>query len=61
MAVAKTRKYKKVSCHRTKTAAKSEATKMRNSGKTARVTKTGSGTYCVYSAGMRKKAKTRRK
>lgn len=50
----KTRKYKKVSCHRNKTAAAKAAKKMRSAGKTASVRKSGSA-YCVYSAGKRKK------
>jgi len=45
-----TRKYKKVSCHKTKTAAKAAAKKLRAAGKTARV----SG-MCVLSAGNKKK------
>ena len=62
MAVAaKKRSYKKVSCHKTKTAAKSEATKLRSAGKTARVTKTAAGTYCIFSAGMRKTAKRKKR
>lgn len=57
MAVAaKKRSYKKVSCHKTKTTAKSEASKMRAAGKTAVVLKSGTG-YCIYSAGKRKTAK----
>lgn len=49
----KARKYKKVSCHKTKTAAKAAAKKMRSAGKTASVRGT-----CVYSAG---KSKVKRK
>jgi len=60
MAVAKKRPYKKVSCHKTKTTAKSEATKMRSAGKTAIVLKSGSG-YCIYSAGKRKTATTKKR
>lgn len=56
----KARKYKKVSCHKTKTTAKSEASKMRASGKTARVQKTAAGVYCIYSAGARKAGKIKR-
>ena len=44
------RKYKKVSCHTTKTAAKKKAGAMRKKGLTAMV----SG-KCVLSAGKRKK------
>lgn len=51
------RAYKKVSCHKTKTTAKSEAKKMRDAGKTAQVKKSAAGVYCVYSAGKRKMAK----
>lgn len=50
---ASSRKYKKVSCHKTKTAAKQTAVKMRSGGKTASVRKSGDG-YCVFSAGKRK-------
>jgi len=48
------RKYRKVSCHTTKTAAKKKAASMRKSGKTASVRKTKTG-YCIYSAGNRRK------
>lgn len=51
-----TRKYKKVSCHGTKGAAKKAAEKLRAAGKTARVVKDGSK-HCVTSAGNRKKRK----
>lgn len=51
---ASSRKYKKVSCHKTKTAAKSAAKTMRGTGKTAQVKKSAAGVYCVYSAGKRK-------
>ena len=50
------RKYKKVSCHTTKTAAKKKAASMRKSGKTASVRG-----KCVYSAGAAKVGKRRRK
>jgi hypothetical protein len=46
------RKYKKKSCHKTKTAAKSEAKKLRAKGMTAQVRGN-----CVFSAGRRKKKK----
>lgn len=52
------RKYKKVSCHTTKTAAKKKADSMRKSGSTASVRKSGKA-FCVFSAG-KKKAKKRR-
>lgn len=53
-----TRKYKKVSCHNTKGAAKKAAKKMREAGKTATVgNKNKDGKYCVSSAGKRKKRK----
>lgn len=51
-----TRKYKKVSCHNTKSAANKKAKSMRAAGKTARVVKSD-GKYCVTSAGNRKKRK----
>lgn len=51
------RKYRKTSCHTTKTAAKKKAASMRKAGNTASVRKSGKG-YCVWSAG---KAKTRRR
>lgn len=58
------RKYKKVSCHTTKTAATKKAKSMRNGGKTASVRKVGKG-YCVFSAGAskakKKKTTTRRR
>lgn len=47
------RKYRKVSCHTTKTVAKKKAVSLRNSGSTATVRKTKGG-YCVYSAGKKK-------
>lgn len=53
--MATARKYKKVSCHTTKTAATQKAKSMRNGGSTASVRKNGKA-YCVFSAG---KAKTR--
>ena len=53
-----TRKYKKVSCHTTKSAAKKKAKSMRNGGKTASVRKIGKG-YCVYSAGNARRRKKR--
>lgn len=46
----KARKYKKVSCHRTKAAAKKAAKELRTKGKTAKVVG-----LCVHSAGARKK------
>lgn len=48
------RKYRKESCHTTKTAAKKKAGAMRKGGKTASVRKVGKG-YCVYTAGAAKK------
>lgn len=54
------RKYKKVSCHTTKTAAKKKAASMRKGGKTASVRKSGKA-YCVFSAGSAKSRKRRRK
>lgn len=54
--MAEKRKYKKVSCHTTKTAAKKAATSLRTAGKTASVRKTD-GKHCVFSAGARKKKK----
>lgn len=51
--IAGVRKYKKVSCHTTKTAAKKKAMSLRASGKTATVRKTKNG-HCVYSAGKKK-------
>ena len=53
----RTRKYKKVSCHTTKTAAKKKAAAMRKNGLTASVIRSGKK-YCVKSAG---KAKSRRR
>jgi sugar/nucleoside kinase (ribokinase family) len=53
----KKRKYKKVSCHTTVTAAKAAAKRMRAAGKTATVKKGKKGA-CVYSAG---KSKIKRK
>ena len=50
VAGAKKRKYKKVSCHTTKTAAKAAQKKLAASGMTA--TLRGN---CVYSAGKKKK------
>lgn len=49
----KTRKYKKVSCHNTITAAKKAASSLRASGKTASVRKQKKGA-CVFSAGAAK-------
>lgn len=46
------RKYRKVSCHTTKTAAKAKAKSLRAGGKTAKVVG-----KCVFSAGARKGAK----
>lgn len=57
--MAKQRKYKKVSCHRTVTAAKKEAKKLQKQGKTAQVRKRKTGA-CVYSAGKRKTATIKR-
>lgn len=51
MATNKARKYKKVSCHKTKTAAKKAAKELRAKGKTAKVVG-----LCVHSAGARKKS-----
>lgn len=48
------RKYKTVSCHTTKTAAKKKAAAMRKAGKTASVVKNGSK-HCVKSSGNRKR------
>lgn len=56
---AKPRKYKKVSCHTSKTAATGAAKKMRASGTTASVRKTTGG-FCVYSAGKRKTGSIKR-
>jgi hypothetical protein len=49
----KARKYKKVSCHKTKTAAVKEAKALRAKGLTASVRKSKTGA-CVYSAGKSK-------
>lgn len=49
----KTRKYKKVSCHTTVTAARKAAKTLQNKGMTASVRKTKSGA-CVWSAGKSK-------
>jgi hypothetical protein len=46
------RSYKKVSCHKTATTAKTEAKKLRAQGKTAQVRGN-----CVYSAGARRKGR----
>lgn len=51
----KTRKYKKVSCHTTVTAARKAAKTLQNKGMTASVRKTKSGA-CVWSGGKRKTA-----
>ena len=56
----KARTYRKVSCHKTKSTATSEAKKMRTAGSTARVKKSAAGVYCVYSAGKRKTGKISR-
>ena len=53
-AMATTRKYKKASCHTTKSAAKKKANAMRRKGLTAQVRG-----KCVYSAGKRKKVRLR--
>ena len=53
MEVAK-RKYRRVSCHDNKTAAKKKQKKMHDSGKTARLVKNGKK-WCIESAGNRKK------
>lgn len=58
--MATARKYKKVSCHTTKTAAKKKQKSMHNAGKTARLAK-NDGKWCVESAGKRKTAKKKRK
>lgn len=52
--MAKSRKYSKVSCHTTKTAAKKAAASLRAKGSTASVRKSGKG-HCVFSAGKAKK------
>ena len=49
------RKYKKLSCHATKTAAKSAAASVRQKGNTAQVRKVAGKGYCVYSAGKMKR------
>lgn len=49
----KVRKYKKVSCHTTITAAKKAAVTLRNQGKTASIRKQKKGA-CVFSAGAAK-------
>lgn len=56
----KTRKYKKVSCHTTVTAAKEAAKRLRASGKTASVRKSKKGA-CVFSAGSAKVSGTRKR
>lgn len=48
-------KFKKTTCHKTKTQAAAAAGKMRTSGKRARVIQSGTG-FCVYSRGRAKKA-----
>ncbi len=53
------RKYKKVSCHKTKTAAKKVQKKLHGQNKTAKVVKTSDG-YCVESAGKRKTKKKKK-
>ena len=55
MAVAKKRKYRTVSCHTTKTAAKKKQSSMHKAGKTAKVVEKA-GKWCVASAGKRKNA-----
>lgn len=53
----KARKYKKVSCHTTVSAARKKVKQLRNQGKTASLRG-----KCVYSAGpVRKRRKTRRR
>ena len=52
----KARKYKKTSCHKTKSAAKRKQKAMHNAGLTARLSSDGK---CIYSAGKRKKVKLR--
>jgi len=47
------RKYKTVSCHTTKTAAKKKQKSMHAAGKTARLVKKD-GRWCVASAGKKK-------
>lgn len=49
----KTRKYKKVSCHTTVTAARKAAKTLQNKGQTASVRRTKNGA-CVWSGGKRK-------
>jgi len=48
------RKYKTVSCHTTKTAAKKKQKSLHTAGKTARLVKKD-GRWCVASAGAKKK------
>lgn len=52
------RKYKKISCHRTKTAAKKEQKKQHGKNNTATVRKNGKE-WCVFSAGKKKTTKKR--
>lgn len=52
----KARKYKKVSCHTTVTAARKAAKTLQNKGMTASVRKTKTGA-CVWSGGKRKAVK----
>lgn len=48
------KRYKKASCHKTKTDAKNAAKSKRNAGALARVVKSGVG-YCVFSRGRASK------
>lgn len=50
------RKYKKVSCHGTKTAAKKKQGAMHKKGQTAQLRKNPDGGWCVFSAGKSKAA-----
>ena len=54
----KARKYKKVSCHTSKSAAERAQKALQRKGKTAQLRKSGKG-YCLYSAGKRKKVTLR--
>lgn len=49
------KRFTKKSCHTTKTAAKSAAEKVRATGKTARVVKSGSA-HCVFEGARRRRA-----
>lgn len=54
--MAKARKYKKVSCHTTKAAAKKEQAKMHKAGKTASIRKDAkTGKQCIFTAGKKKR------